>query len=470
MLQGQYQVTHTTASAHLAQTMTLLSLTIDELRQQVESELASNPALEIVEERRCPNCHRLMPMHGICPLCSKPADEGSSEPIVFVSMRDETFHGTAAAGEEYPDDNGATENEDLPTYILKQIAPELARNERAIAAYILTHLDEDGFLTTTPFEIARYHHVPIAQIQRIIGLIQHSDPLGVGSPGPKEALLVQLEVLAETSHVPPLAQKAIIEGLDLLSRHQYAELAHKLHSSLQTIKEIARFITDNLNPFPSRSHWGDSSRNTEPTLPVFHQPDIIISMLNDVPESNLVVEIMMPYQGTLRVNPMFRQALREINDHRVEDWKADLDRASLLVKCIQQRNHTMKRLMQRLVSLQRDFILMGEVTLKPLTRAQLAKELEVHESTISRAVADKAVQLPNNRIIPMSMFFERNLSIRTILKHIIGDENRPLSDSELVLVLHEQGINVSRRTVAKYRAMEGILPAHLRQHPIALTA
>lgn len=105
---------------------------------------------------------------------------------------------------------------------------------------------------------------------------------------------------------------------------------------------------------------------------------------------------------------------------------------------------------------------MGDKNLKPVTRVQLSKELDVHESTISRAVANKSVQLPNRRIIPLSSFFDRSLNVRTVIKEMINNENRPLSDSDIVTLLTKQGFNVARRTVAKYRAMEGILPAHLR--------
>jgi len=134
----------------------------------------------------------------------------------------------------------------------------------------------------------------------------------------------------------------------------------------------------------------------------------------------------------------------------------------LLVKCIQQRNHTIVRLSQRLAVLQRDFILYGEAHLQPITRARLASELGVHESTVSRAVASKGVQMPNRRILPMAIFFDRSLHIRTALKQIIDQETSPLSDLELAGLLSRQGFDVARRTVSKYRSMEGILPAHLR--------
>jgi len=123
----------------------------------------------------------------------------------------------------------------------------------------------------------------------------------------------------------------------------------------------------------------------------------------------------------------------------------------------------MERLVSRVVSLQRDFILYGEKYLQPVTRAQISKELEVHESTISRAVANKSVQLPNRKIVPLASFFDRSLNVRTVLKEIIDSESKPYSDSDLVELLGQRGFEVARRTVAKYRSIEGILPAHLRK-------
>ena len=123
----------------------------------------------------------------------------------------------------------------------------------------------------------------------------------------------------------------------------------------------------------------------------------------------------------------------------------------------------MRQLMERLVSIQKSFIIHGDVHLEPLTRAQIAEELEVHESTISRAVANKTVQLPNKKIIPMAMFFDRSLAIRALMRDIIENENSAMNDTDIRKQLQAHGISVARRTVAKYRAMEGILPAHLRR-------
>jgi RNA polymerase sigma-54 factor len=463
MLQVQRQSQRPLTTAHLAQTMTLLVLTADELRQQIDSELAGNPALELIEERRCPTCHRLLNEPGKCPVCSVPNNPLADEPVVFLSPRDEFIPRKDYLDTEIEDEPFAPASEELPTYVLRQIAPDLQPEERGLAAFLLTHLDDDGLLTTSLMEVSRYTHIPLTVVEKVQHVIQMADPIGVGSCNTKEALLIQLEALRENGEVPELAEELIREGLNNLSHHQYAELAHKFNVPIKKIQLAAKFIGENLNPFPARSHWGDTRQPGAQTTQVYHQPDIMISYLNDDPEKPLVVEIIMPLSGTLQVNPLFKQAIKQADPDVKPDLQRDLEKASLFVKCLQQRNNTMERLLTRVVSIQRDYIIRGEKYLKPVTRAQLSRELEVHESTISRAVANKAVQLPNRRIVPLSAFFDRSLNVRSVLKEIIEKEPKPYSDSDLVELLGEKGFEVARRTVAKYRSIEGILPAHLRK-------
>ncbi len=463
MFQVQHQSIRPLTTAHLAQTMTLLSLTADELKQEIDSELASNPALEMVEERRCPTCHRLLTEPGKCPICSLPSNIESNEPVVFLSPREEFIPQKDYIDTEIDDEPFAPATEDLPTYVLRQIAPDLKPEQRGLAAFLLTHLDEDGLLTTSLMDVARYTHVTLSEVEKVQHIIQLADPIGVGSCTTTDALLVQLQVLAEAGEVPELAEILVRECMDQLSHHQYAELAHRYNVSVRKVSEAAKFIAENLNPFPARSHWGDTRQPAVEETQVYHQPDILISYLNDDPNRPLVVEIIMPISGTLQVNPLFKQAIRQASEDAKPELKQDLEKASLFVKCLQQRNHTMERLLMRVVGMQRDYIIKGEKYIKPVTRAQLSRELEVHESTISRAVANKAVQLPNKRIVPLSSFFDRSLNIRSELKEIIENEVKPYSDSDLVEILGQRGYEVARRTVAKYRAIEGILPAHLRK-------
>jgi RNA polymerase sigma-54 factor len=473
MFQTQSHSLRPLATAHLAQTMTLLSLTAVELRQKIESEVASNPALELVEERRCPTCRRPLLGSGPCPVCSRPQGLVAEQPIVFVSPRDDFYSGTGSSRvstDDLPEDDLAAEVQDLPTYVLRQIGPDLAADDRILAAHLLTSLDEDGLLATPLFEFARYHHVPLGRIEGVLRLIQRADPVGVGSSTPQEALLVQLEVLGETGRVPPLADRAIREGWEALSHRQYAELGRLLHITTAQAKNLAQFISENLNPFPARAHWGDIHQASGPAIHTLGSPDVVIGQLRDDPASPLVVEVVSPLAGSLRINPLFKEAIHLAPTEKAEEWQADLEQASLLVKCIQQRNHTMVRLMQRLAVIQRRFILHGDAYLAPVTRACLAQELDVHESTISRAVSSKSVQLPNGRIIPLSKLFDRSLHIRTALRQIISQETKPFTDTQLARLLKKEGYSVARRTVSKYRSMEGILPAHLRNCTIKSSA
>lgn len=449
-------------TAHLAQTMALIELSAVELEQKVQSELAQNPALEVKDTRQCPLCKKRYSENGPCPRCHPAKTPQPDQPIIFVSPRYD-FAPRKSSEDTAQDRDLQLALDDLPTYVLKQIAPELPVEDRKIAAYILSNLDEDGLLEVPVFEIARYYHVPPSRVEQVIDLVQHADPVGVGSPSPREALLVQLQVLSEHQDIPAGASIAIEEGLDLLSRHQYPELARKIEIPVQQVEAIAQFIIDNLNPFPGRAFWGDIRTGQSDTPPVYHQPDAIITPVDDSPDSPLMVEVFSPYAGILRVNPLFRQAIQQVAEDNAEKWKSDLGRAELLVKCLQQRTTTIVRLMRRLAVLQRDFILNGDQHLTPQTRANLAETLDVHESTVSRAVANKTVQMPNGHIIPLSKFFDRSLQVRTALKQIIEEEQTPLSDSVISELLSDQGFSVARRTVAKYRAMEGILPSHLRQ-------
>src|SRR4030042_2364054 len=313
LLQNQKPQLRPQTTAHLAQTMALLELTVDELRQKVEAELARNPALELIDEFRCPTCHKVLHNNKPCPTCTHTLSGSVEQPIVYLSCHEDFFAkpGSGSYPDDLPDDNFAPEREALPAYILRQIGPELQVEDRQIAVHILTSIDEDGLLGVKPVEIAVYHHVPLSKVEKIINLIQHADPLGVGSLTPQDALLIQLEVLSENLSVPPLAEKAIRAGIELLSPQHFPDLARTLNISAPQARDIVRFIIDNLNPFPGRAHWGDQTNaaSSDGGENTYHFPDIIIGRVSEAEDSPLIVEIAMPFYGTLRVNPLFREAL-----------------------------------------------------------------------------------------------------------------------------------------------------------------
>ena len=469
MFQIQNHELRQQVTAHLAQTMSLLQMPATEIRQKIRTELANNPALEIVEDRRCPSCGRILSTPGPCPVCSQPYDNQLDEPIVFISSPEDfpvsfAKNGGQRSSNEISYDNLAPQVEDLPSYVLRQIAPEIEEDERLIAAHILNNLNEDGLLTIPLEEISQYYHVPLSRVSRVADIIKHADPAGVGASSPTEALLIQLSLLKEDTYVPRLAEEAIKKGMKDLSKHSYRKLAKELNTSYEHAQEIAEFIRANLNPYPGRAFWGDFRQPSNTQTQAYHQPDIILKEVENSPNRRLIVEIISPYRGTLRINPLFRQAQKQAPDEKSEAWAKDIENAGLLIKCLQQRNHTMEQLMIKLVTEQRSYILSGDpASMQPQTQAEMSEHLGVHESTVSRAVSDKSVQLPNRKIIPLKRFFDRSLPVRTTLLRLVENEDTPLTDTELVEELSLAGYNIARRTVAKYRAMEGILSSRLRQ-------
>lgn len=456
MLQIQDHSLRPVATAHLAQTMSLLALNNDELRDRILEELSNNPALEISEEIICPNCQSKLARRGPCPKCSLP--DPQEEAVVFVSPRESGPGRGAPIGlAEELDDQEPVAPESLAVHVLQQLAAELEEEDRPIAAYVLSSLDDDGFLTDPAAFVARTTHASLARVQRVIDMISRCEPAGLATAGPRQALMVQLELLQPGEG---LAHRILESHFEQLAHKDYETIAHELGASPGQVRNAVAFIQDNLNPYPARTFWG-SARTPKAADPnVYHSPDIQITQRA---EGALVVEIFSSLPGWLQVNPFFRKALTEASDEHSEAWKEHLERASLFVKCLQQRNNTMRNLMEELVNRQREFILEGDRQLVPMTRAELADVIGVHESTVSRAVANKGVALPDGRIIPLARFFDRSLSVRDRIKEIVRKEQQPLTDDQIASKLRRQGVKIARRTVAKYRAIEGILPARLRK-------
>ncbi len=461
MYQYQDQSLRPLTTAHLAQTMSLLVLSNVELRDRVISELSSNPALELLDDRVCPSCQKPLRASAICPACSR-QQENEGEPIVFLSPRDSIRPSRKRQLDDQPLDREPAAPEDLTTYVVRQLAAELLPEDRRLALYILASLDEDGFLNDPPPVIAQATRCSLPQVQRVIHLISAADPVGLATQGPKEALLVQLDQLSEENPICDLARQMLNETFSELGRREFDKIAHELGVKTAQVREASAFIHDNLNPYPARAYWGSGRQPITSEPDVYHTPDIMVTRNPNAGEGPLVVEIFSPLSGWLRVNPLFKQAMDKASKEQAEDWSDQLEKANLFVKCIQQRNNTMRKLMQLLVSQQEKFILRGARHLKPMTRAEIADQIGVHESTISRAVANKSVALPDGRIIPLAKFFDRSLSVRDRIKEIVRNETDPLTDDQIVDLLREDGVKIARRTVAKYRSIEGILPARLR--------
>jgi RNA polymerase sigma-54 factor len=447
-------------TAHLAQTMSFLQLSTTELEATLLKEINENPALELVEELRCPNCGRKLRQLP-CPTCAAP--KGDDLPVVCLSPRDTPNFASPDQTEDEPFE--AQTPERLDEHILRQIGPALMREDRPLAAYVLARLDDDGLLPETAAEIALYNRVSLSRVEGVLTLIQHADPPGVGAHTPQASLLIQLEHLERVPLQTLALARLIISGhFAALAKHDYPTIARQLGVSRANLEAVAQFIQRNLTPYPARAFWGDGK--APPTNnAALRSADVNITMFRSSSQSTagpLMVEVFTPLSGWLRVSPDFKAALSECPDAEREKWTTAVERAALVAKCVQQRNHTMRRLMEIIALEQHAYIVGGDGDLHSLTRAHIAKQLGLHESTISRAVAGKTVALPDGRIVPLAKFFDRSLSVRDRVRQLVEAENNPLTDDEIAIALARDGVQIARRTVAKYRNMLGILPANLR--------
>ena len=451
-------------AAHLMRTMQLLEKTCTDLDSELSAEINDNPALEMVDEFRCQDCKRTIPSFP-CQICV--SRQNGDGPIVYVAPRTTSDYRPPESDEYYSTDNRLRTPESLADHVLKQVAPSLTENERVVTEYILARLDEHGFLLDHPAEIAAYLHTRLGTVKHILEQLKRADPVGVGSQNVAECLLTQLEILEKDGQGHPLAHALLTEFWEHLGRRDFATIARKSHVSVETVKAAAQFIKRNLSPYPSQTHWN----NSEAVGGRYFRPDVEVSQNPHTVDGPLVVQVFTAARGWLRVNPSVRNIVKQIEEpEKKVEWASYLERAALFVKCMRQRDNAMRRIVRLIVKRQPAFILGGDSDLIPMTRAELAEELELHESTISRAVAAKTIALPSGRIIPLARFFDRSLAVRAAVRKIIDHEDSAMTDQQIAIKLVECGYKVARRTVAKYRSMLGILPANLRARQLPRAA
>ena len=451
-------------AAHLTRTMQLLEKTCTDLDSELSAEINDNPALEMVDEFRCSDCKRIIPSFP-CQICI--SRKNGSGPIVYVAPRTTSEYRPAESDEYYSSDNRLRTPESLADHVLKQVAPLLTENERMVAEYILARLDEHGFLLDHPAEISAYLRTRLSTVKRILEELKRADPVGVGSQNVSECLLTQLEMLEKDGQVHPLAHALLTEFWEHLARRDFVTIARRRHVSVETVSAAAQFIKRNLSPYPSQAHWN----NNEAAGGRYFRPDVEVNQSPHTADGPLVVQVFTAARGWLRVNPSVRNIIKQIEEpEKKDEWASYLERAALFVKCMRQRDNAMRRIVRLIVKRQPAFILGGDSDLIPMTRAELAEELDLHESTISRAVAGKTIALPSGHIIPLARFFDRSLAVRAAVRKIIEHEDSAMTDEQVAAQLVECGYKVARRTVAKYRSMLGILPANLRARQLPRAA
>jgi len=467
----------------------ILSLSQQELQNVIEAEMASNPALELEDRATCPVCESVLE-GSFCPTCMSDQqvrerteslesldsvdafDDYDDQPAASVSTREEEsdFDPMTLVASDVP----------LPDQILADTRLALEQHEHGIAEYIIESLDERGFLTVPPDEIAVTLGVPPEEVQAVLEVIQDVAPIGVGARDLRECLLLQVDYLERTGQpVPPHTREIVDRFLAEFGAHKFGQIARALGISVDDLEDIRDFIRGHLNPFPLQSDQAKSWRS--PTDARFVAPDVVIDLRDD----ELVVEVVDSKFFHLRTNAMYDQLASQFGRrrgkgtpkaegepdglHASEDEKTHVrqmtNRAKMFMSNIQQRRDTLLRISQCICELQESFLRGGVRELRPLTRALVAQQVGVHESTVSRATANKYVMLPNRKVIPFSDFFTPSLSTKDIIKEIIEREaqkGQALTDRKICDLLLQDGIRIARRTVAKYRAELGILPSTMR--------
>lgn len=365
-------------------------------------------------------------------------------------------------------DNVLTESKSLPQYLMWQMKlSPLSKNEIKVGIQIIGNLDQNGYLCATVAEIASLENVSEEYVESVLQKIQELDPPGIAARNLQECLLIQARMMGAKRN--PIVEAIIRDHLKDLELKNYLNIARKLKVPIREVEKAVLLIS-NMDPRPGSVYAEEKIQTIIPDVYVVKAGDEYKIIVNDdgLPRlriSNFYREIMagLTAQGN-REQENGRKYIRE-----------KVQAATWLIKSIQQRQKTIYKVAESIVKFQKDFFDKGINYLKPLVLRDIAADVEMHESTISRVVNNKYMHTPRG-IFELKYFFGSSIqrvsgetiaskSVKEEIKKIISQEQpkKPYSDCEIVEVLKGKGITIARRTVAKYREMMGILPSSKRK-------
>jgi RNA polymerase sigma-54 factor len=408
-------------TAELVAYAQLLGASGAELERLVERELRENPALERADP---------------------PA--GSHPPSA-------THGGVAAARREPPDEPGLLEQLSL------EARAELPQRDHAVLEFLLGSIDDHGFLTLAPEEVARIAAAPTQRVAAVHALVRALGPVGFASHDVRDCLATQLAALDADPRLVGIAQRLIAGSLGDLAAGRYGVLARRLGVDRALVLAARDLIRERLRPFPVLDAPLRGGRHEPPSA-----PEIVITLDPHDP-GRLRVELTEEHRLAVRLSPAYDGADTDplsLADRSAVTTQARAARA--FVRRLHERWATMRCVVEHTAREQRAFVLHGPAALLPLTRAQVATAIGVHESTVSRAVAGRSALLPCGRVVELKAFFCASLCAHEALRELVAREQRPLSDDELAAALSAGGHPVARRTVAKYRSVLGIPPSARR--------
>lgn len=440
-----------TLSPQMIQSIKLMALPLVELKQQIQQELETNPALEVIDDRSTVSLDSL----DSSPEPGSPDESGGIDP--FENSSDPGY----TSSSNYDDDSkrmfieGAiSRGETLQEHLLWQLRLQpLGAEDRDLGEAIIQNLDDDGFHKVDPYTLRP--KAPKEEVDRLLGLIRGFEPQGTACADYRESLKVQ----ASLSDEAPDAAISILDScLDLLEKGKHADIQKRLRLSDADLEEALAFIKG-LQPFPGREYSSEEPHYVLPDLLVKLKDGDFVIVLNDE-------EIPL-----LGIDPFFNQLANEKGrpgqnaDKATDAYVRDnIRQAKFFIRSIRQRNETLLKVARAIVEFQRDFFANGPKYLAPLTLKDVANVVGVHETTVSRIAHSKYVQTDWG-VFELRYFFTNSISgagstgshfskegVKEVIREIIGSENAVLSDRDIMETLSKRGIKLARRTVAKYRS------------------
>jgi RNA polymerase sigma-54 factor len=443
----------------------ILQMSSVELQEAIAEELDENPALEMQELPTCPICGS--PVAGnYCTECM-PRKATDSEDGALQATDDLPGDGASRLRDEADEFDPIARAEadfTLEDHLTWNLHALLPQRLHPIADHVIGALDSNGFLTETDEEIAVATGLEVADVEQVLAAMRGLEPIGIGSRSITESLLIQIEFLREQGEIeiPAHAERVVGEHLADLGERRFREVASAVGATHREVLAVWEFVKSNLNPYPTAAFTAAVSGESSRTI---IRPDVII---RDV-DQELSVEVVESRRFSLRVAPIYSKLSSQLrSSETTEDEKQHVrqyvGRAKFFIDNINRRRATIQRIAEALVERQRDYLLHGVQHLVPLTRAEVGELIGMHESTVSRATAEKYVMLPSGEVVPFSHFFTASLGVKDQIRRMIEaeDPEHPLSDQEIADALGADGIALARRTVAKYRDELQVLPARLR--------
>jgi len=445
----------------LQQAIKLLQLSKLELQEVLNQELLENPLLEELTEETKPEETESETAE------QKTEEEAKTEETKEKDSFDEIDYdayfqdyleygynprGMGEEREEFPIENTLTRPPNLADHLTWQLAmSDASPRVKEIGQFIIGNIDEDGYLRASLEEVAASGPYPMEEVEAALQRVQALDPIGVGARDLRECLLLQLQYLEIAN---PLVEVILRDRWDEFMQRHFVQIAKSLGIELKVLETIVEVIK-HLDPKPGRKYSNERA--------IYVEPDVYVQKVGD----DYVIILNEDGMPKLRINGSYRQLLNQTDskqDGETINYIKDKIRSAVwLIKSLDQRQRTIYKVAESIIKHQKEFLEKGIDFLRPLVLRDVADDIQMHESTVSRVVCNKYMHTPRGLFL-MKYFFHsgidsdygEDISSLTVKKRIQGfidgeDPKKPLSDSKIMKILNDQGINIARRTVAKYR-------------------